>query len=242
MKKQICLTLSFFAGYAIGHWANLTMDAYAEHLVIRNASNLTVGVLPNARLDPSSVTLSGNDLLRNSMLDPSSATLQGNALIISTVASGLQNLTNRVDALPPSTESTFTITLGGYGVFPSTYLPVEGATFRVSKATLVICGMDAWINKPSSVVANSTVFLMFHSSGGGYGINWSSMSPPVAVQPDLSGSSDQARHSIYISTRMEIYDGNFIGIGITTVPISGVTPVDWGVNLHCLIRRAGVAW
>ena len=51
MKKTIFCSIAFFS---------ISINLHAEHLTPRNASLLSVGTLPSARLDASSVTLQGN--------------------------------------------------------------------------------------------------------------------------------------------------------------------------------------
>lgn len=67
----LAIFLTLFAGLLVF----ISSDSEATYTILRDASNLSRGTLPNARLDPSSVTLQGNEITLNS----SSTTLQGNA-------------------------------------------------------------------------------------------------------------------------------------------------------------------
>lgn len=131
------------------------------------------------------------------------------------------------------TESTATLTLFGGGVFLSTFNPIGSATFRVSKSSFYVTGVDAFVNKPSSVGA--THFKVYYSTSDRYGITWTPITFSVIVDTNL-------RQSVYTSTAFNLYEGYWVGVGIDTLAISGLQAEDWGVNLHGVMRRQGQQW
>ena len=126
--------------------------------------------------------------------------------------------------------STTSFTMYGGGAFLSTANPIGTTTHRVTKSTWQVLGVDAFINKTSSVGA--TIFKVWITTSDNYGIAWSTITPQIVV-------STNNRSSVFISTGFQVQDGNWIGVGIDTIPISGLQPEDWGVKLHYWKRQSG---
>jgi len=131
------------------------------------------------------------------------------------------------------TESTVTLTLSGGGVFLSTFGPISSTAFRISKSSFYVAGIDAFLTLPSSVGATS--FKVWYTTADLYGIVWTTVTPNMVV-------STNARQSVYISTYIPLYEGAWVAVGIDTIPINGLMPEGWGVNLHGINRRTGQIW
>lgn len=94
IKKLIYISLILMIPAKVG----------AEHLAARDAGNLTVGTLPNARLDPSSVTLRGNGAFPSADIDASSITKQGNTF----------NAANKLLKLDANSNLSTDLTISGH--------------------------------------------------------------------------------------------------------------------------------
>ena len=126
--------------------------------------------------------------------------------------------------------STITFTMYGGGAFLSTANPIGTTVHQVRKSSWEVVGVSAFINLASSVGA--TMFKVWHTTSVSYGITWSTITPQIVV-------TTNSRESVYISTKFAVNDRTWIGIGIDTIPISGLQPEDWGVNLHLWKRLDG---
>lgn len=219
-KKILLFTLAVISQYGIA----------SAHTILGDASTLTRGTLPNARLDPSSVTLQGNGNFPNLFLDASSVTKQGNLVDLTTTAAGVNILNQQVGPLQTQinnfvgqTTFTFTINYGG-SVFQSTtgLMGLPGTQFTTGSSTWFIRGIIASFAQGSTVAMTSVQLAL--STGALNSLPVSTTYFPRVDIPTAAAINNYSSFSDYLSTNTRILNGQWIGVQITTVPVSGIMP------------------
>lgn len=229
MKKIISVLILF-----------MSSAVHGAYLFRNSASNINTGILNPLRVSPDTFTLRGNQWSIDMDASTTTALIRSNTIGVDTTT-----LLNTINNLPAQNESTSTVTLFGGGIFMSTSAPISSTIFRVTKATWTIAGVDAWAGYASTVAA--TKFKVWRSTDPTYSNSWSTVTPQIVLStaPGAGGGSPPNSlntYSNYISTSYVINDGWYVGIGIDTVPISGILTQDWGVNIYTIIRRNGQVW
>mgnify|MGYP001593104700 FL=1 len=136
--------------------------------------------------------------------------------------------------------STSTLSLGGGGVFLSTFQPISTTVTRITKGTFTIVGVDAFLVTPSTVGA--TKFKVWVASDTNFSNCWSTVTPQIVIGTQATGGSLPNTFSTYISTQYVIYDGYYLGVGVDTFSVTGTVPQDYQVNIHGRKDSSGVTW
>ena len=216
--------------------------ANATFTILRDAGNLSRGILPNQRLDPSSVTLQGDVL---SVIKSTTANLAYDGGSVNTITNPVDwnQLKNVPAGFADGTDdgsggsstvenSTRTMTIGfGGEVFFATnsIVPVPGAFGAVSRTTINVVGVQAFLNVGSTVGATGFRIAVSTALGGG-STPFSYMSPNVIV--DTATTQSTGHYSVFVSTQFKILSQSRFSLHITTCPTNGILPSDGGMNIE----------
>ena len=183
----------------------MTAEVYGSHQALINAANVTVGILPNERLDSSSVTL------------------QGNTILISTVASGLQSIRDSV----VSTQSALTTAINSTFTALTTAINSTDTAFRNYSSTA-----DSRMNiirTDTGTIMNNMAFSTGTNFTGQVGIRGSSLT----IQGLNAGLSIRGGSVTIDGTFISTTGFRVGGATITTLVDCDTIDTDAGGNLIC---------